>query len=108
METLVINVSPQPGGYNFGLSPKTRKVLMALFPDAIQVRHIYVSYDVKWDFEQMHGKMEGQILPFLTGVDLKNLAKHFQKVKFINPVTNAEEYVIPLNTYVEEAQLLSR
>ena len=108
MESLVINVNPQLGGYNFGLSPKVRKNLLAFFPDAIQVRHIFVSYDGKWDFEQMQEKVKGQILPFLTGVDLKNLATHFQRVVFVNPAIDSEEYVIPLETNVQKAELVSR
>lgn len=108
METLVITVNPQIGGYNFSLSPKVRKELQVLFPDSVQVRHIYVSYDTKWDFEQMHDRVEGQILPFLTGVDLSRLADKFNKVTFVNPTSHETEYEIALIAYVQEEQSLSR
>jgi hypothetical protein len=108
MGTLIINVAPQIGGYNFSLSPKARTELQSLFPGSVQVRHIYVSYDTNWDFEQMHGRVEGQILPFLTGVDVQALAEKFDRVTFVDPTDREPQYIIQLTTHVQEEQSLSR
>lgn len=108
MQTLIINVAPQIGGYNFSLSPRVRSELQALFPDSVQVRHIYVSYDTKWDFEQMHGRVEGQILPFLTGVNVQALAEKYDQVAFVDPATRNPQYIIQLTAHVQEEQPLSR
>ena len=96
MADLIVSVNPQLDGYNFGLSPKVRRELSGLFPDALLVGHLFVSYETKWDFKALRDRIEEHILPFLTGVELKNLAKHFQRVVFFNPATSLTEHTISL------------
>ena len=108
MTDLIISVNPQLDGYNFGLSPKVRRELSGLFPNALLVGHLFVSYETKWDFEALRDRIEEHILPFLTGVELKELAKYFKRVVFFNPATHSEEHTISLEAYVEENQLVSR
>ncbi|MBI1783044.1 MAG: hypothetical protein HYR66_17015 [Sphingobacteriales bacterium] len=91
MKDLHINISENLDGVVFGLSVATRMEIKKEVPGAIPVARIFVAYDTKSDFESYHGKIEKQIVPALTGVDLSAIQKHFRKIVFINTETN-EKY----------------
>lgn len=105
MKDLVISVSQQIDGYNFSLSPKMRKEMSALFPHASLLPHIFISYESKLDFEGVYDRVEKHILPFLTGVELNELAKYFDRVVFLDNDSNTRRE-IALNAYVEENKLV--
>ncbi|MFN0035294.1 MAG: hypothetical protein ACKVUS_09510 [Saprospiraceae bacterium] len=102
MNTLVVTVSKKMGGYNFGLSPKVRREVAEMFPGSFQLPLIHIAYDVKSDFEEVYGKIQNHILPFLTGVETEQLSQKIQRVRFIDPSTGHPIYTLSLS-HVEEA-----
>ncbi|MFN0213078.1 MAG: hypothetical protein ACKVT2_02380 [Saprospiraceae bacterium] len=103
MNTLVVTVSKLMGGYNFSLSPKVRKELSGLFPGTSQLPLIHIAYDVNSDFEEIYGKIQNHILPFLTGVETEQLSHKIQRVEFIDPGIDKPIYTINLS-HVEETE----
>ena len=105
MNTLVVTVSKLMGGYNFSLSPKVRKELSEMFPGSSHLPLIHIAYDVKSDFEEINGKIQNHILPFLTGVEMGQLSRKIQRVQFIDPSIGTPLYTINLSN-VEETELV--
>lgn len=101
MNTLVVNVNKQIGGYNFSLSPKARKEVIDLFPGAFQLPHIFISYDTKFDFEGIYGPVEKHILPVLTGVETDQLSSKIQRILFVDPTNNMQMHTILLSNVKE-------
>jgi len=109
MKDLVIDVHKQTGGINFSFSPKVKRELSALFPGKPSLTHIFVFIeDRNWEVKDVYERVEKYFLPFLTGVEIAELANHFECIVFYAPFTRSVVYKTPLNAYVEESQLVSR
>lgn len=96
METLIVNVSKQIGGFNFSLSPKARKEVVEMFPGALQLPHIFISYDTTADFTGIYGPVEKHILPVLTGVETDQLSRKIQRILFVDTISNSTLHTIQL------------
>ncbi len=93
MENLTVNVSKQLDGFNFSLSPLTRQNIQNEFPNANPIQSIFVTFDVKADFNLLHGKIEKYIYPALTGIPDKNL-QDVENIQFVDSLTKKELYHI--------------
>src|ERR1035437_9419345 len=93
MKNLTINVSKQFDGFTFSLTPLTRQNIQKEFPSAHPIKSIFVSFDVKADFNQLVGRIEKCIYLALTGIpeDKENIRK-LENIKFVDPITNKELY----------------
>ena len=102
MNTLLIDVNRQIGGFNFSLSPQTRRLLTEYFPEAAPLTHVFVSLDAKQEFSTFQSRIEKHILPFLTGLEIEVLSQKIGRVRFMNSLDNQEIYSFAL-PYVQEA-----
>lgn len=103
-KVLRINISRQSGGYNFGLSPLTRRDIEARFKNAKPVvGHIYISARGDWDFGQMHNLLGTHVLPLITGLETEDLRFLADEAVFVNTMTDKIEYKLPIS-HVEETE----
>lgn len=75
MKDLKIYVQRDLDGFTFSLPMEEREYLIKEF-NAEPSKGIYISYDTKVSFEDIHGKVENHIYPMLLGVkeeDIKNI-----------------------------------
>jgi len=88
MEAIRINVNKQLDGYTFSIGPTLRSRIKSWSPNFRPARNIFVSYDIKSDFEIYAGKIEHWIYPILLGIDdKKDLEDKVNEIQFINPLT---------------------
>lgn len=87
-ENIKINVNKQMDGYSFSITPTIRKQIKSWFPDSHPANNIFVSYDLKSDFEGYYGKLESFIYPALLGINNQNeLIKKVSEIFFIDTQT---------------------
>jgi len=83
MEVIEIRVSKQMDGYTFWILPSVRKLIKSWSPNFRPANTIFVSYDIKSDFEFNYG-----IYPALLGIDNQSdLIGRVNEVKFVNTKT---------------------
>jgi hypothetical protein len=89
MNAIRINVNKQMDGYSFSISPSIRDFIKRLFPNAHPANNIFVSYDIKSDFEIYVGTLENYIYPALLGVDSKRDLNKLGEIQFIDTQTGS-------------------
>ncbi len=88
MEALKINVNKQLDGYAFSIGPSVRKKLKSWFPNAYPANSLFLSYDIKSDFQLPFDKFEVNIFPVLFGVgDQEELKKKVDEILFVDSQT---------------------
>ncbi len=88
MEAIKISVNKQMDGYTFSIAPSIREKLRSWFPNSHPANNIFVSYDLKSDFEVYYGKLETFIYPALLGVDnLSDLIEKINEISFVDTQT---------------------
>ncbi len=88
MEAIRISVNKQMDGYTFSIAPSVRHLIKSWFPNAHPANNIFVSYDIKSDFELYYGKLESIIYPALLGVDNQSeLKEKVDEIQFIDTQT---------------------
>lgn len=88
MEVIKINVNKQMDGYAFSIAPSIRNLIKSWYPDAHPANNIFVTYDIKSDFERYYGKLEHFIYPALLGIDnAGDLTEKVDEIIFIDTQT---------------------
>lgn len=87
MEKLKILLGVQEDGYVFKLHPKSVKKIKENFPDKILPSQLFIAFDVKQDFEKLHGPILDHVAPGLTNLTSEELKK-IGGVQIINPISN--------------------
>lgn len=95
MDTINIYVNRQTNGIAFSLAPAARKTLTQLFSDATPMGSLFVTYASKSNFDSYHGKIEPQVVPALLGLNQEADLKRFDKIIFLDPITNDVLYTYP-------------
>lgn len=85
METIKVNVNKTMDGLTFSLLPSLRDLIRKNVPGAMPVNSIFVSYDVKNNFDAYFDNLQKHILPALLGMDSEQIKK--QNVQFIDTQT---------------------
>ncbi len=101
MDKTVIYVGTQRDGYVFRLRPRSREQLNGRYPEAPTVSSVFIGYDTRHTFEQIHRKIWNQISILLTGLTVNEINKLGGFI-VINPSTNTEVYN-SLEQYVQES-----
>ncbi len=85
MDAIKINVNKQMDGYTFSIAPSVRDLIKGWFPNVHPANNIFVSYDIKSDFEVYYGKLETYIYPALLGVENQSeLNKKINEITFVD------------------------
>ena len=85
MEPIIINVYKQMNGYTFSLPLSIRQRIKDWFPDAHPANTLFISYDIKSDFEKYYSQLENYIYPALLGIADKNsLNDKVREIQFID------------------------
>jgi hypothetical protein len=88
MEAIKIDVNKQIDGYTFSIAPSIRELIRSWFPDAYPANNIFVSYDVKSNFERHYGKLERFIYLALLGInDQSELNTKINEISFVDTQT---------------------
>lgn len=88
MEAIKISVNKQIDGYTFSIAPSIRELIKRWFPNSHPSNYIFVSYDVKSNFEVYYTKLETFIYPALLGVDKQSdLTKKVNEILFVDTQT---------------------
>ncbi|AEI48304.1 MULTISPECIES: hypothetical protein [Runella] len=90
METIKVNVNKTMDGYTFSILPSLRDLIKRTVPGAMPVNSIFVSYDVKSNFEAYFGNLQKHILPALLGMDYEQVQN--QNIQFIDTQTKKVIY----------------
>jgi hypothetical protein len=87
-EPLLIYASREFDGFTYQLDPSSfRRVRHALGDDARQFPRIFISYDVKEDFEKLVGPTKRELVLLLTGLSAEQVAQ-LGGVEFRDPNTD--------------------
>lgn len=70
MSKLTILVGRQKDGYVFRLKPSSKKDIENERDMSDTVSSVFISYDTKHDFEEIHGAVWDQVLRLLTGMSV--------------------------------------
>lgn len=73
MKKLTVLVGKQKDGYVFRLKPSSKRELLQEKDLQDTVSSVFISYDTKHDFEQIHGQVWDQVITLLTSMSLKKL-----------------------------------
>jgi hypothetical protein len=73
MGKMTLLVGQQKDGYVFRLKPSSKKDLLQERDSPDLVSSVFISYDTKHDFEQIHGPVWDHIISLLTGLSLNDL-----------------------------------
>lgn len=68
MSPLVIHIGRQSDGCAYELNPRSRVEILRRFPGVRSVPGVFVGYDTRAEFEELHGPMWKQIAMMLTGL----------------------------------------
>jgi hypothetical protein len=83
MDAIKINVSKQMDGYTFWILPSIRQLIKSWSPNFHPANTIFVSYDIKSDFEFNYG-----IYPVLLGIENNDdLIGRVNEIQFIETKT---------------------
>lgn len=85
MEAIRIQVNKQLDGYTFSIAPSIRQLIRSWFPNAHPANNIFVSYDIKSEFEQYYANLEQYIYPALLGIEnQKVLNEKVDEIHFVD------------------------
>jgi hypothetical protein len=84
MAKIVIDVGEQMDGATFRLSPKTRVFLSSRFKNLRPPTSVFVSNEVRSDFERYYGPLREQLVMILTGLRESDL-QEVGEVEFVDP-----------------------
>ncbi len=68
-----IIANPQHDGCCYGLHPRSKRALCARYPQVVIAPALFVGYETKAEFEQLHGHMWDPIVKLLTGLAIPRL-----------------------------------
>ncbi len=85
METIKVNVNKTMDGLTFSLLPSLRDLIRKNVSGAMPVNSIFVSYDVKSNFDAYFDNLQKHILLALLGMDSEQIKN--QNVEFIDTQT---------------------
>lgn len=91
MEKLTVLVGIQNDGYVFRLKPSSKKELLLKRDLQDTVSSVFISYDTKRDFEQIHGRIWDHVITLLTGMSLNKLNR-MGGFAIVDPSTNQTLY----------------
>lgn len=98
MESIKIYVSKNMEGYSFRILPSTRKLIKDLIQNSKPAVGIYISYEIKSDFESFYPNIENQIYPALLGIkEQSDLLGKFNSIEFIDTSNNQIIHKLSLN-----------
>mgnify|MGYP001426042618 CR=1 FL=1 len=73
MSPLVIHIGRQSDGCAYELNPRSVAVIRARYPGVRAVPSVFVGYDTRTEFEELHGPMWKQIAMMLTGLSWEQI-----------------------------------
>ena len=73
MEPLIILIGRQSDGCTYQLHPRSRKRIQEAFPETRIAPSVFVGYEGRAEFENLHAPMWGQIAQLLTGLSRDRL-----------------------------------
>ena len=73
MKRLTVLVGKQRDGYAFRLQPSSRRSIMPHVDSPGTVSSIFVAFDTKHKFEQIHGPIMEHVISLLTGRSTEDL-----------------------------------
>jgi hypothetical protein len=76
MDKLTVLVGTQKDGYVFRLKPSTRNKLLQGKSSEGLVDSVFIAYDKKHDFEQIHGHIWDHVIMLLTNMSLEEVNSH--------------------------------
>ena len=91
MNKLTVLVGKQTDGYVFRLQPTSRRMIMPKPDSPGTVSSIYVSFDTKHKFEQIHGPILEHVISLLTGRSSEDLNRT-GGFSVVDPVTEEKIY----------------
>jgi hypothetical protein len=98
MDKVIITMTKQLDGINFGLSPLDLKKLKEEFPDSTPTRKVFVSFDYnETDFQLLFEKVKKYFLPVLTGIEDPKELKKIRQIHFFDPSKRIPDATIDLN-----------
>ena len=89
MNSIVIDMGKQLGGYTFRLNPLSRRWLQKQYPTTTPVSSVFISFDSRDKMGNIQSLMWPQILTLLTGI---SEVDEFDQFSVVNPVTGQEVY----------------
>lgn len=91
MDKLVVLVGTQKDGYVFRLKPSSRhQLLQERSPEGL-VDSVFIAYDKKHDFEQIHGHIWDHVIMLLTNMPLEEVNRR-GGFTVLDPGTNTVVY----------------
>jgi len=97
MEAIKIYVNKQMDGYAFTIMPTIRELIKCWYPDSHPANNIFVSYDIKSDFEFFYGKLESVISPALLGIgNISELNGKVNEIQFVETQTGKLLHAYPV------------
>lgn len=91
MDKLTVLVGTQKDGYVFRLKPSSRQKLLQERSSEGLVDSVFIAYDKKHDFEQIHGSIWDHVIMLLTNLPLEEVNK-CGGFAVLDPSTNAVVY----------------
>jgi hypothetical protein len=70
---ITIQVGQQIDGYTFRLQPKSRQWIIQNFSEVHPVASVFISFDNRKNFEEVHGSIWHQIITLLTGLSIEKI-----------------------------------
>ena len=109
MDKIQIYYGVQGNGMTFMLDLSDYQAIKKMFPKAQPPKSIFVTYDMKTNFERYHANLEKYVFPALMGfIDDNDLGK-IKKVEFVKMPEERVTYTIEQNEkHEQEIQLVSR
>jgi len=84
--SIKIQVGKQADGYVFALPPDSQKIVRSHF-DGTMPDQLFLSYEVRADYETLVGSIWKQVALLLTGLSITKL-RDLDGVRFVDPVSN--------------------
>ena len=91
MEKLTVLVGRQSDGYVFRLEPSSRRLIMPKADIPGTVSSVFLAFDTKHHFEQVHGPIMEHVISLLTGRSSDDLNKT-GGFSVVDPVTEETLY----------------
>ncbi len=91
MKKLTVLVGKQRDGYVFRLQPSSRRMIMPKADSPGTVSSIFVAFDTKHHFEQIHGPIMEHVISLLTGRSSEDL-NQAGGFAVVDPVTDETLY----------------
>ena len=91
MRKLSVLVGRQSDGYVFRLEPSSKRLLEQEGDPDGNVSSVFISYDTKHHFEEIHGRIWEHVITLLTGRSFDDL-NHAGGFAVVDPVTEETLY----------------